>query len=157
MCQFLLWTILNSDDAHDVPTTNGNVVEMSEISSETELDVAERKALLEKHSSDLTATIAYASPTSWNAHVLSYGSFLKDIRVKGLQLLSELCGHGRVVLTGIPWGNHFPSDLHAVVLHPFDALEIQDFHKPFITGLQFELASGLGIRRNAAFYSGKLC
>lgn len=73
-------------------------------------------------------------------------TFVRGTHVEALHFLARLCGDGRVILIGTTYGNLLPCNLHAVVLHPFLALDFEDVRTPFIAGQPFELATSVGMK-----------
>lgn len=136
MCQFLLETIENSYDARHTQTIHGDIVSNSEPSVKTKVTVADRKKLLQKYSEELSTDLTRMLPRN-----LKNDTEGKQM----LDLLSELCGHGRVLLIGVRPNSWLPNNLRAVVLYPFGASEIQDLQTPFIATPYLELATSLGM------------
>ncbi|POS73639.1 hypothetical protein DHEL01_v207964 [Diaporthe helianthi] len=113
------------------------------VSAKTELQVADRKKLLQEHIDVLSSTVTYRFSTSGaNADWLPGNPFLGVIPAQGLHLLSGFCGLGRLVLTGISRPDRLPSNLHALALYPFGTSGVLGLHQPFIRGRPFELACG---------------
>lgn len=136
MCEFILSTVVNSDDARHESTLNGDIVQDCQLGITTKGGLRGKKRLLEKHSEKLSPLIAYDLPTTFE--------LAEDVQT--LHLVSELCGIGRVVLIGIASPNTLPCHLRAVVLYPFPALDAKDVRKPFIAGQPFELATRIGMK-----------
>lgn len=136
MCEFILSTVVNSDDARHESTLNGDIVQDCQLGITTTTGLRGRKRLLEKHSEKLSPLIAYDLPSTF---VLA-----EDVQM--LRLVSLFCGIGRVVLIGIASPNVLPCHLRAVVLYPFPALDARDVRKPFIAGQPFELATRIGMQ-----------
>lgn len=135
LCQFLLSALVNSDETRRVPTITGDVVVSSALSVRKETQVADRELLLGIHGSEISPASAYFLPT-----------ILEDAgETQGLHLLSKLCGKGRVVLVGTSYASLLPFNLRAAIYYPFGAFGVQ-VHTPFLTGLPFELATGIGTR-----------
>lgn len=135
MCQFLLSTLVDSKEARGVPEITGDVVMSSAFSGRKKTQVADRELFLGRHGYDISPASAYFLP-----------KVVEDTgEGQGLQLLSNLCGKGRVVLVGTSYASLLPFNLRAAIYYPFGAFESQ-VHTPFVTGLPFELATGIGMR-----------
>lgn len=143
LCQFILSTIVNSDDVRHMSTFNGDNIQDCAFSLSTRMKVADRKQLLQTHGHEVSPMIAFGKPTLLKSSAL----------ILGMHLLSNLCGHGRVVLVGAPTAGALPNSLRAFVLHPFGPRPFDnlDVTTPFITGQYFELATCLS-KKDFRFY-----
>lgn len=136
LCQLILSTVVNSDDARKAEMISGENFQDSELVLETRKSLSGRKRRFQEHPHEVSSLLPYFLPEA-----------LGNLEAtQGLHRLSELCGKGRVLLVGEDWLNVFPSDLVAVVLNPFGAFETRDAHTPFVMGLPFELAIDHGMR-----------
>lgn len=132
LCQLILSTVMNSDDARRAEMISGENFQDSGLVLGTEKSLPGRKRLLQEHQHDLSSSLPIA---------------LGNLEAtQGLHRISELCGKGRVLLIGNDWLNDIPGNLRAVVLYPFGAFDTRDAHEPFVTGLPFELATGYGMK-----------
>ncbi|KAG8157905.1 hypothetical protein KVR01_012177 [Diaporthe batatas] len=107
-----------------------------------ELEVTDWKSLFEKHSHEFSSAITHDVRVSLeSADMFSGDDILREARLRELRLLSQLCGYGRVILTGTPSINRLPSNLHAVVLRHVGTSDVQldNSHNPLLTGSSFEL------------------
>lgn len=136
MCEFILSTVVNSDDARHEPTLNGDIVQDCQLGITTIRGIHGKKRLLEKHSHRLSRSMAYDLPTT----------FSRMAHIEALHLLAKLCGVGRVILIGTTYTDLLPCNLRAVVLYPFPALDVKDVRTPFIAGQPFELATSVGMK-----------
>lgn len=135
LCGLILSTVVNSDDARQVPTLSGDIFQDCVYSIKKRRGLTSSLRLLQKYGHKVSPATAYCLPTTFK--------FNEDIR--GLHLLSKLCGIGRVILIGTAHTNNLPSNLRAVVLYPFGTFDYQLFRTPFIAGHPFELATRLGM------------
>lgn len=143
MCQFLLQTIENSYDAKNTQTIDGDIVKNSEPSVNTKMTVADMKKLLQEYSEELSPHL-----TSLLPRILKNDSQGKQM----LDLLSDVCGDGRVLLIGVRPKGWLLNNLRAFVLYPFGAADKQDLKTPFIATSYLELATSLGMRNPAPIH-----
>lgn len=136
LCQLILSTVVNSDDAENAAIISGDNSRDSGLILGTKKSLFGDKRLPQAHRHDSSLLFRYFLPIA-----------LREFEaIQGLNRLSELCGKGRVLLIDKDWPDVLPDDLRAVVLYPFGAFDSQDAHKPFVTGLPFELATDYGMR-----------
>lgn len=133
LCQLILSTVVNSDDAQKSEMISCEDFQDSGLFLGTKKSLSGRKRPLQEHRHEF---LSYLLP-------IALGNLEAT---QGLHRLSELCGKERVLLIGTGWLNAFPDDLRAVVLYPFGAFDTRDAHEPFVTGLPFELATDHGMR-----------
>lgn len=136
MCEFILSTVVNSDDARHESTLNGDIVQDCQLGIPTGKGLLSKRRLLERYGQRLSSSMAYDLPTT----------FVRDTHIEALHLLAKLCGIGRVILIGTTYSDLLPCNLRAVVLYPFPALDVKDIRTPFMAGQPFELATSVGMK-----------
>lgn len=135
LCQLILSTVVDSDDARKAEMIIGESFRDCELILGAKMSLSERERLLQESRQESSFL-----PTC-------FPIVLRNLDAsQGLHRLSELCGNGRVLLIGKDWPSVIPDNLRAVVLYPFGAFDTRDAHEPFVTGLPFELATGHGTR-----------
>lgn len=135
LCMFILYTVLTSYDARHVQTLSGDIIQDCEVSAKKKIKKSDRKRLLRRHGDDLPEAMAFNLATT----------FKDPADLRGLDLLSKLCGNGRIILMCTIDNTILPYNFRAVVLYPFGAFDIQDVRTPFIAGLPFELVPRIGM------------